>query len=135
MNSKHQSTYSARAKLGLIVPPTNTVNEAEWARMVPDGVTFHTHRMRLHSDTHTEAGESALYGDLDAAIGMLAQCGADAIAYACTAGSMITPARSMPERLSARTGQRCITTSAAIVEALKPSTCAASPSPHPTPTR
>ncbi|MBW8635894.1 aspartate/glutamate racemase family protein [Hoeflea sp. WL0058] len=119
MKAKHQSTYSSRAKLGLIVPPTNTVNEAEWARMVPDGVTYHTHRMSLHSDTHTEAGEAALYADLDTAIGMLAQCGADAIAYACTAGSMITPAQSMPDRLSERTGRQCVTTSAAIIDALK----------------
>lgn len=115
MSSRHRSTYSHRAKLGLIVPPTNTVNEAEWMRMVPDGVTFHTHRMRLHSTEET----GALMEDLEAAVAMLAQSGADAIAYACTAGSMVTPAESMPERLSTRTGQRCLTTSAAIVAALR----------------
>ena len=28
--------YGWRARLGLIVPTTNTVNEAEWARMAPE---------------------------------------------------------------------------------------------------
>lgn len=118
MLQKHQSTYSARAKLGLIVPPTNTVNEAEWMRMVPDGVTFHTHRMALHGDTESTAGRAALLADLDDAVGMLAQANLDAVAYACTAGSMVTPAKSLPEELSLRTGQCCITTSAAIIDAL-----------------
>ena len=27
--------YGWRARLGVIVPPTNTVNEAEWHRMAP----------------------------------------------------------------------------------------------------
>ena len=40
----------ARARLGLIVPPTNTVNETEWRAMLPAGVSFHTHRMRLHPE-------------------------------------------------------------------------------------
>lgn len=119
MENRHQSTYSRRAKLGLIVPPTNTVNEAEWARMVPDGVTFHSHRMKLHGDTESAAGRAALMNDLDEAVGMLAQSGADAIAYACTAGSMVTPADSLPETLAERTGETCVTTSAAIVAALK----------------
>ncbi len=119
MNQRHQSAYSYRAKLGLIVPPTNTVNEAEWAQMVPKGVTVHTHRMKLHSDTQSDIGKAALLRDLDDAIGMLAQSGADAVAYACTAGSMTTPAQSLPDTLSQRSGGTCVTTSAAIIEALK----------------
>ena len=54
------SNYSQRARIGVIVPPTNTVNEAEWLRMMPDGVTFHAARMPLHADTASEAGRKAL---------------------------------------------------------------------------
>ena len=97
MQCRHLSVYSQRAKLGLIVPPTNTVNEAEWTRMVPEGVTFHTHRMKLHADTAS----------------------VDAIAYACTAGSMINPVNSLPDELTARTGVKAVTTSASIITALK----------------
>lgn len=116
---RHLSTYSQRAKLGLIVPPTNTVNEAEWSRMVPAGITFHTHRMPLHPDTSSEEGKRGLMRDLDRVFGMLKQSRVDAIAYACTAGSMINPVRSLPDALTERNGVRAVTTSAAIVAALK----------------
>ena len=42
--------YGRRAKLGLIVPVTNTVNEAEWHQHTPRGVTVHSARMPLHAD-------------------------------------------------------------------------------------
>ncbi|WP_453957978.1 maleate cis-trans isomerase family protein [Amorphus suaedae] len=116
---RHRSTYSYRAKLGLIVPPTNTVNEAEWSRMVPEGVTVHTHRMPLHADTASEAGRAALIADLVAVIEILKQARVDVVAYACTAGSMISPANALPETLSERTGVPVVTTSAAIVSALR----------------
>ncbi|WP_102108648.1 maleate cis-trans isomerase family protein [Oceaniglobus roseus] len=113
MTTRHASTYSYRARLGLIVPPTNTVNEAEWSRMVPEGVTFHTHRMPLHG-----AGEdAALLADLTASVALLAQAGTDAVAYACTAGSMTVPATRLPEAASRATGQEVLTTSAALIDA------------------
>ena len=119
MTDRHLSAYSSRAKLGLIVPPTNTVNEAEWSRMMPQGVTFHTHRMPLHPDTTSEAGKRGLMADLEQVFGMLTQSRVDAIAYACTAGSMINPVQSLPEALTERSGVRAVTTSAAIIAALK----------------
>ena len=115
---RHASTYAPRAKLGLIVPPTNTVNEAEWARMMPPGVTFHTTRMRLH-ETATPAQLAGLYRDLDAAIGLLAQARVDVVAYGCTAGSMFSPPEQLAEAVGARTGARVVTTAAAIVAALR----------------
>lgn len=117
--TRHLSAYGPRARLGLIVPPTNTVNEAEWARAMPPGVTFHTHRMRLHGDTESASGRAALMADLDAAFAMLAPARPDVIAYACTAGSMVTPAASLPDALAARAGIAAVTTAAAIVAALR----------------
>lgn len=112
--TRHASAYSYRAKLGLIVPPTNTVNEAEWAQLMPEGVTFHTHRMPLHG-----AGEeAALMADLKTSVDLLAQSGADAVAYACTAGSMTVPATKLPDAATEQTGHRVLTTSAALIEAL-----------------
>lgn len=115
---RHQSIYSNRAKIGLITPPTNTVNEAEWTRMMPTGVTFHTHRMPLHAPAHTPEEVAAFQHDLDANVRLLAQARVDVIAYACTAGSMVTPASSMPESIKARTGVETVTTAAAIVQSL-----------------
>ena len=48
MTHAHYRPYGWRAKIGLIVPLTNTVNEAEWARMAPEGVSIHVTRMTLH---------------------------------------------------------------------------------------
>lgn len=119
MGERHASAYGPRARLGLIVPPTNTVNEAEWARMVPAGVSFHTHRMALHADTTSAAGRAGLMADLDAVCAILGQCDPDVIAYACTAGSMVTPAEALPEAVTARVGRPVLSTAAAIVAALR----------------
>lgn len=123
MQARHKSVYSSRAKLGLITPPTNTVNEAEWQRMMPEGVTFHTHRMPLHADTTSAEGKAHLMQDLEAVFGMLKQARVDAIAYACTAGSMINPVESLPQNLTRTTGVTAVTTSAAIIKALKTLGC------------
>ena len=111
----HESVYSYRAKLGLITPPTNTVNEAEWARLVPAGVTVHSHRMPLHGHGNPDA----LLADIVTNVGLLGQANVDVVAYACTAGSMVVPAHSLPEAASASAGRPVVTTAAAIVSALQ----------------
>ena len=79
---RHLSAYSWRARLGVIVPPTNTVNEAEWARLMPEGTSFHTMRMSLHADTSSREGQRALHDDLDKAMAELVKADVDVIAYA-----------------------------------------------------
>ena len=116
---RHRSVYAWRAKLGLIVPPTNTVNEAEWSRLVPEGVTFHTMRMKLHADTVSPAGKAELWRDLVATMADLAPARVDVIAYACTAGSMINPPEQLPEAMHRQSGIASLTTAAAIVRALR----------------
>ncbi len=116
---RHRSAYSSRGKIGLIVPPTNTVNEAEWARLMPDGVTFHTVRMPIHDHVSSEADRRILIRDIAAKAAELTPAGVDVVAYACTAGSMISPPRSLPEAVSALAGVPIVTTASAIVEALR----------------
>jgi len=116
---RHRSTYSYRAKLGLIVPPTNTVNEAEWSRLMPPGATFHAHRMPLHPGAYTPEGRAELLHDLSGVVGLLKQARVDVVAYACTAGSMMNPVNGLPDEIAARNGVAAVTTSAAIVSALK----------------
>lgn len=116
---RHKSTYSWRAKLGLIVPPTNTVNEAEWSRQIPDGVTFHTVRMAMHSGAHAGEGRRALVEAIAAKVRELAEARVDVVAYACTAGSMVDPPQSLPQEVEALTGMPVVTTAAAIVDALR----------------
>ena len=113
------TVYGTRAKIGVIVPPTNTANEAEWARMTPPGVTIHAARMPLHLDTASEAGKTALYADVERYAGDLAQASVDLIAYGCTAGSMVSPVEGLPDFMAERTGRPAVTTAQAIVEALR----------------
>jgi maleate cis-trans isomerase len=115
---RHRSAYSFRAKLGLIVPPTNTVNEAEWSRVLPEGVTHHTVRMPIHLDHTSEAGRRALVADVCAKVRELAEARVDVVAYACTAGSMINPRHALSREVEAATGVPLVTTAAAIVDAL-----------------
>ncbi len=116
---RHPTTYGWRAKIGVIVPPTNTVNEAEWQMMAPAGVTIHATRMSLHTDTSGAAAKAALYEDVRRATGDLAQAGVDAIAYGCTAGSMVLPITELSDFMTEVSGVACVTTAAAIVDGLK----------------
>ncbi|SDW10021.1 aspartate/glutamate racemase family protein [Celeribacter indicus] len=113
------SSYSMRARIGLIVPPTNTVNEAEWSRLLPEGATAHSHRMALHTDTQSTEGIAALKTDLEAAVAMLAPMRPDVVAYACTAGSLVTPSDALGAEISARSGVSVITTADSLVQALR----------------
>lgn len=79
-----------RAKIGVIVPPSNTVNEAEFNRMAPDGVTFHFTRSPLHADPAADDFVTMM-NDVEAACGDLAACNVGSTVYACTAGSMACP--------------------------------------------
>ncbi len=114
-----ETSYGRRAKIGVIVPPTNTVNEAEWQMMAPAGVTIHSARMPLHTDTSSDAGKKALYEDIEKATSDLAQGGMSVIAYGCTAGSMSHPTNAIPDFMSGVSGTPCVTTAASIVAALQ----------------
>ncbi len=115
---RHPAAYGWRAKIGVIVPPTNTVNEAEWNLMAPDGVTIHAARMALHLDTSSDAGKAALYADVERTVSDLAEAGLDAIAYGCTAGSMVQPATALGDFMTKASGTNSVTTAASIVAAL-----------------
>lgn len=115
----HYRPYGRRAKIGLIVPPTNTVNEAEWARMAPEGVTIHATRMRLHADTQSPEGERQLYADIERATRDLAAASLDAIAYGCTAGSMVMPLERLTDYMAGIAGVPCVATAPALVLACR----------------
>lgn len=113
------TVYGARAKLGVIVPPTNTANEAEWNRMAPKGVSIHSARMPLHMDTESDRGRRALHEDLRRYVADLAQASVDVIAYGCTAGSMTVPAGGLADFMQGASGRTSITTAQSLVEALR----------------
>ncbi len=106
-----------RARIGVIVPPSNTVNETEFNRLKPDGVTFHFTRSPLHPDPSAD-DFAEMMRDLDRAGGDLATCAVDLVAYGCTSGSMACPADRLLGKLRQASGAEAVSTADAIVAAL-----------------
>jgi len=113
------TVYGHRAKIGVIVPPTNSANEAEWWRMAPPGVSIHSARMPLHTDTQSDDGRAALLSDIEHYCQSLAQVGPDVVVYGCTAGSMTSPPSALAGAMQEACGLPAITTAQSIVEALR----------------
>ena len=111
--------YGWRAKLGLIVPPTNSVNEGEWQRVLPEGVTLHTTRMRLHTDTQSVEGKRHLLADVRQASRDLAAAGVDVVAYGCTAGSLVLPLDWLTGRVAAEVATPVVATGPSLVLGLR----------------
>ena len=119
LSSQTTFTYGWRAKIGVIVPPTNTVNEVEWNIMVPKGVSVHSTRMPLHSDISSVEAKQALYEDVRKATSYLTPARLNSIAYGCTAGSMVFPMEELSDFMVGLAKIPCVTTAASIVNALK----------------
>jgi len=112
------SPYGWRARIGLIVPSTNTINEAEFWRLAPRGVTVHAARA-----TSTGEFSEAYFARLREA-GLrcaedLATAEVDLIAYGCTSGSIVCPLDEIIAELSDRTGIPAIATAGSVVAALR----------------
>lgn len=75
------------ARVGLVVPSSNTTAEPEFWTNLPEGVTVHTARMRLVDVEAAALGRMA--EDIDRCVDLLATAGIDVVAYACTTGSLV----------------------------------------------
>jgi maleate cis-trans isomerase len=106
-------------KIGLIVPPQNTVNEIEWRRMLPPGIDFGVVRIPLHADTESAEGKRQLRADLQKALDQLAAGKPDVVAYACTAGSMALPLDSLTQAMTQMCGKPCVATAPALIHACR----------------
>ena len=76
-------------RLGVIVPSVNSVVEAWYPRAVPEGVSVHFARMLMPAGTSPERIIEMDRTDGVHAIKQLASCRPHAIAYGCTASSIV----------------------------------------------
>ena len=109
-----------RGRIGLLVPSVNTVVEPELNRLVPDGITVHAARMR-NSRADVKDGLKML-DHVERAVDELASARVDVIAFACTTSSFVKGAdgeRRLRELIERSSRTKTITTSAAVVEALR----------------
>ena len=80
---------TGQVRLGVIVPSVNIVVEAWYPQIVPEGVSVHFARMLMPAGTSPERIIEMDRTDGKHAIHQLASCRPHAIAYGCTASSIV----------------------------------------------
>ena len=110
--------YATLAAVGVILPSANTVMEPELARLAPEGVTYHGARTPVRGVPSQESLDEMARGTEAAAMD-LASAEVDLILYGCTSGSFMTDGAALVEKLDGMTGTPVITTSMAVLAALR----------------
>lgn len=110
--------YGWRGKIGLITPSPNNVNEPEWYRLAPRGVSIHTARVML-AGAMTMESYHAMARDLTRAAEEIAHAEVDIVAFGCTSGSFLCPLSELAASMSQKTGTPAIVTAGAVVIALR----------------
>ena len=111
--------YGRRARIGLIVPASNTVCEPETVRLSPEGVAVYAARVLFEP---TLEGLRAMKAHVErAAMELAAENISDLILFCCTVGSMMggpEADREIAARIEERTGTPAATTTTAVRAAL-----------------
>ena len=89
MARRHLEGDGRRARIGIVVPSVNTVMEPWAQKVVPDGVSIFAARMFIPPATTPEAFIEMDRNEGKAAIRQLSSVFPDAIAYGCTASSIV----------------------------------------------
>lgn len=114
----NERVYGERARIGLIVPSTNTVAEIEFWRMAPVGVTVHTSRMPFLPARHAaplDEMEKHVPRVLEEAV----SAEPDIIAYGCTASSAKGNPDDYVAHLEHESGRATVTAAGALLAALR----------------
>jgi maleate isomerase len=108
------------ARVGLIVPSSNTVAEVDFYRRLPAVTTLHTARMYLEEAT-PEAETEMLEQYLPAALTDLATARPDIVVFACTSAGTLRGNRweeDLIDRIGERTGGRPVSVAHAVRNAI-----------------
>ena len=107
-------------RVGLVVPSSNTTAEREFRAHLPGSVTVHGARMALESVTVDEL--DAMSDDAARAAELLGHADIDAVAYACTTGSLLHGPgfdAELEERLTEAAGVPAVATARSVVRGLE----------------
>ena len=120
-----KTSSRGRARIGVLVPFTNTNLEPDLAMMRPPGVSFHFSRMAGYDiDAIPDAGQMAAMGEasLHEPLRLLAGVRPDVVLYGCTSATLTHgPAfdRDLARRIEGQIGAATVTAAGALIEALK----------------
>jgi maleate isomerase len=116
--------YGWRARIGLLIPSSNTTMEMEFHKAVPEGVSVHTDRMMLpEANTIDDKMESInlMNKEVEKSVIRLASAETSLIIYGCTIGVFTAGAghdRKLTERIREITKTPFITVSEAVIDAI-----------------
>lgn len=111
--------YGTRARVGVILPSGNRAAEAQFAQMMPAGVSMHITRLSLTGTTEQDL--LGMAKDVESAAALLADVDPTLILFHCTAVSTFSQdlEASIIKRISDSAGRFATATSRAIVASLK----------------
>jgi len=109
--------YGWRARIGILVVASDVTCESELYRVIPDGVSIHTSRMRFPGAVNAETcAQLAL--EAESAAELLVPACVNTIAFCCTSGSFIRGAgwdREIIEKIEKRFPDINVTTTSSAV--------------------
>jgi maleate isomerase len=108
------------ARIGLLIPSSNTSVEPEFYRTLPPQVTLHT--ARLYLSQISEQTIAAMLAELETQARLLATADVDVIMLGAVAPGFLKGAdydRELAARITAASGKRASTTATALLEALR----------------
>jgi len=111
-----------RLRIGLLIPPPNVLMEPEFREIVPPHITIHATRISRSTDKVTVDSLLEMERNTEEAARVLAMARPNVIIFGCTSGSLIMGVgwdRQIVEKIATVTPIPAITTSTAVVEALK----------------
>lgn len=117
--------YGWRARIGLLVPSSNTTMEMEFHRVVPEGISVHTARMAM-PEVKTLKEKVKVINQMNKetydAAEKLASAEVTVIVYGCTLGSFtggISHDLELSQKIQDITSIRSLTVSNAVVDAMR----------------
>ncbi len=108
-----------RRRLGLLLPSSNTTQEPEFVRILPEGITLHVARLPLR--TVEPSSTARVVEDIESESQKLADADVDAIVLAATAPSSrngIGYDQELIGRIETASGRKATTASTALIQAL-----------------
>lgn len=120
MNDRMDTTENPQARVGLIIPSSNTLTESQFNRFAPAGLSSHVTRARIAGEWKRPLSEMA--GDIAASARLLSDCHPNMIVFHCTETSMTQGPKGEGKILDIiqnATGIEAMATSRLVLEALR----------------
>lgn len=117
--------YGWRGRIGIIIPSSNTTCEPELQKIAPEGVSVHAARVfnpEVKNEAEKEAAILEMNREIERAAREVASVEPSVIVYGCTTGSFLKGPgydQEVEHMITSRTGIPALTTTTAVVEAIK----------------